>query len=78
MEVSKAFQRILTKQGIQFKLDYKVVAADKSGPTVKVEIESVKNPGTKETVNYRNKNMNIWWIDLKWIFLDFSSMLILY
>jgi len=51
MEVSKAFQRILTKQGIQFKLDYKVIGADKSGPSVKVEIESVKNPGTKETLD---------------------------
>lgn len=50
MEVSKAFQRILTKQGVEFKLEQKVIAADKSGPQIKVEIESVKNPNNKETV----------------------------
>ena len=50
MEVSKAFQKILTKQGISFKLENKVVSADKSGPTIKVDIESVKNPTNKETV----------------------------
>ncbi len=51
MEVSKAFQKILTKQGVQFKLENKVISADKSGPTIKVEIESVKNNANKETVN---------------------------
>ena len=50
MEVSKAFQKILTKQGINFKLENKVISADKSGPTVKVEIESVKDSSKKETV----------------------------
>jgi len=52
MEVSKAFQKILTKQGVQFKLEHKVTGADKSGAQVKVNVESVKNPGTKETVSY--------------------------
>ena len=52
MEVSKAFQKILTKQGIQFKLEHKVIGADKSGAQVKVNVESVKNPGTKETVRF--------------------------
>ena len=52
MEVSKAFQKILTKQGVQFKLEHKVIGADKSGAQVKVNVESVKNPGTKETVIY--------------------------
>ena len=52
MEVSKAFQKILTKQGITFKLENKVVSADKSGPTIKVEIESVKDANKKETVRY--------------------------
>ena len=51
MEVSKGFQKILTKQGLQFKLEHKVLSADKSGSQIKVEIESVKNPGTKSTVN---------------------------
>lgn len=51
MEVSKAFQKILTKQGINFKLENKVISADKSGPTVKVEIESVKDSSKKETID---------------------------
>jgi len=51
MEVSKAFQKILTKQGITFKLENKVVSADKSGPTIKVEIESVKDANKKETLD---------------------------
>jgi dihydrolipoamide dehydrogenase len=51
MEVSKGFQRILTKQGMSFKLDTKVLSADTSSPTsIKVNVESVKNPGTQETV----------------------------
>ena len=51
MEVSKAFQRILTKQGIQFKLDNKVTGADTSGSLIKVNIESAKNAAQKETVS---------------------------
>ena len=50
MEVSKAFQKILVKQGIQFKLEHKVVAADKSGDKIRVDIESVKNPENKSSV----------------------------
>jgi pyruvate/2-oxoglutarate dehydrogenase complex dihydrolipoamide dehydrogenase (E3) component len=51
MEVSKAFQKILTKQGIEFKLEHKVISADKSANSIKVNIESAKNPNAKETVN---------------------------
>ncbi len=51
MEVSKAFQKILVKQGIQFKLEHKVVGADKSGDKIRVDIESVKNPENKSSVN---------------------------
>ena len=50
LEIAKAFQKILAKQGIKFKLETKVVSADKSGSQVKVNIESVKNPSAKETV----------------------------
>ena len=57
MEVSKAFQKILVKQGIQFKLEQKVVAADKSGDKIRVDIESVKNPENKSSVNY---NKSLW------------------
>ena len=53
MEVSKAFQKILTKnEGINFKLETKVVSADASGPTIKVNVESVKDANLKETVTW--------------------------
>lgn len=51
MEISKAFQKILTKQGIKFRLETKVTAAEKIGDKVRVHIESVKTPSQKETVN---------------------------
>ncbi len=51
MEVSKAFQKILVKQGIEFKLDNKVMSADKSGQTIKVQIESAKDSNVKQTVS---------------------------
>ncbi|CAF0714240.1 unnamed protein product [Brachionus calyciflorus] len=50
LEVAKQFQRILAKQGIKFKLETKVTSADKTGSNVKVNIESVKNPNAKETL----------------------------
>ena len=59
MEVSKSFQKILTKQGLQFKMEQKVLSADKSGPQIKVEIESVKNPGTKSTVCFFSSLFNL-------------------
>lgn len=42
-EISKNFQRILTKQGIKFKLSTKVLSASKEGSTIKVAVEGVKN-----------------------------------
>lgn len=42
-EISKNFQRILTKQGIKFKLSTKVLSASKEGGLVKVAVEGVKN-----------------------------------
>lgn len=50
LEVAKQFQRICIKQGIKFKLETKVTGADKSGSNIKVNIESVKNPNAKETL----------------------------
>lgn len=47
-EVAKTFQKILTKQGIQFKLGNKVTGAQKSGGVVKVSIEDAKDPEKKE------------------------------
>jgi pyruvate/2-oxoglutarate dehydrogenase complex dihydrolipoamide dehydrogenase (E3) component len=49
MEVSKAFQRILTKQGLKFKLDTKVIGAEKSDGGIRVNVEEAKG-GNSETV----------------------------
>ncbi len=47
MELSKAFQKTLTKQGIQFKLQQKVMSADVSDPNkILVNIEAVKGGAT--------------------------------
>ncbi|CAG9808604.1 unnamed protein product [Chironomus riparius] len=48
-EVSKSFQKILTKQGMQFKLGTKVMGATRHGDSVTVSVESVKD-GTKEDI----------------------------
>ncbi|XP_068241665.1 dihydrolipoyl dehydrogenase, mitochondrial [Palaemon carinicauda] len=42
-EISKSFQRILTKQGIKFKLSTKVLSAARQGDKVIVSVEGVKN-----------------------------------
>jgi len=49
MEVSKTFQRSLTKQGLKFKLNTKVLSAAKEGDVVKVNVENAKN-GKQETL----------------------------
>ncbi|KAG2149175.1 hypothetical protein DEU56DRAFT_781099 [Suillus clintonianus] len=41
-EVAKQFQKILTKQGIKFKLNTKVLSADKQGGDVIIQTESAK------------------------------------
>lgn len=48
-EVSKAFQKILVKQGLNFKLNTKVTGATKSGNGVIVTVEGVKD-GKKEEI----------------------------
>ena len=48
-EVRKAFQRALTKQGLKFKLGYKVQSATVEGDSVKLEIEAAKG-GKQETL----------------------------
>lgn len=53
-EVSKSFQKILTKQGMKFKLGTKVMGAQKSGGVVKVAIEDAKNSDKKEEVIFNN------------------------
>lgn len=49
-EISKNFQRILTKQGIKFKLSTKVLSASKEGNTIKVAVEGVKNGKVRTTL----------------------------
>lgn len=49
-EVSKTFQRILQKQGLKFKLNTKVMKADKVDGKLHVEVEDVKS-GKKETLD---------------------------
>lgn len=50
-EVAKTFQRILGKQGMQFKLGTKVTGASKSGDNISVAIENVKDPSKKEELS---------------------------
>ena len=50
-EMAKSFQRILTKQGLKFKLGTKVTGAQKSSNgKVIVSVESAKDPNKKEDV----------------------------
>jgi len=49
-EVSKQFQKILTKQGLSFKLGTKVISASKSNGQILVEVENAKDSSKKETV----------------------------
>lgn len=49
-EVSKTMQKIMAKQGLNFKLGTKVTGAEKSGSEIKVSIEDAKDPNKKETL----------------------------
>ncbi len=49
MEVSKQFSKILTKQGLSFKLNTKVLTAERNGSTITVATEGVKD-GKKNEV----------------------------
>lgn len=48
MEMAKNFQRILTKQGIKFKLNTKVMSATKTDAGINVAVESAKDGKTDE------------------------------
>jgi len=51
-EVSKTIQRILTKQGLKFKMATKVLSAENNADgSIKVNVESVKNPDKKESLD---------------------------
>lgn len=47
-EIAKMTQKMLTKQGMKFKLNTKVTAGDDSGEGVKVNVEAAK--GGKEEI----------------------------
>lgn len=49
-EVAKTFQRVLGKQGIKFKLGHRVTGASREGEIIRVSVENVKDPSTKEEV----------------------------
>jgi dihydrolipoamide dehydrogenase len=49
-EIAKSTQKLLKKQGIDFKLNTKVVSGDKSGEKVSLEIDAAKG-GKPETVS---------------------------
>lgn len=49
-EISKMTQKLLKKQGINFKLNTKVISGDTSGDKVKLEVDSAKG-GKPETVS---------------------------
>lgn len=49
-EVSKTMQKVMTKQGLKFKLGTKVTAAKKSGGEIIVSLEDAKDPSKKEDV----------------------------
>jgi pyruvate/2-oxoglutarate dehydrogenase complex dihydrolipoamide dehydrogenase (E3) component len=49
-ELAKATQKILTKQGMKFKLNTKVMKGDDSGEGVKINVEAAKG-GKEELVS---------------------------
>lgn len=50
-EVAKSAQKLLKKQGMNFKLGTKVVSGDASGQNIKLEVDAAKG-GKPETVSY--------------------------
>ena len=57
IEVSKMIQKILTKQGMKFKLNTKVTKGDDSGEGVKINVEAAKG-GKEDIVNLPNFLIN--------------------
>ena len=50
-EIAKNFQKILTKQGLKFKLNTKVTGARREGGGIVVSVEDVKDPSKKDDVS---------------------------
>lgn len=53
-EIAKATQKLLKKQGMEFKLNTKVVSGDKTGDKVKLDVDAAKG-GKPETVSNDTK-----------------------
>lgn len=51
-EVARSLQKILTKQGLKFKLNTKVTGALREGSGIKVNIEDAKDSSKTETVSH--------------------------
>ena len=49
-EIAKLTQKLLTKQGMKFKLNTKVMGGDASGDKIKLQVEAAKG-GKEETVS---------------------------
>lgn len=50
MEVAKSFKNILSKQGMKFKLETKVVGAEDKNGIINVAVESVKDASKRENL----------------------------
>lgn len=55
-EIAKATQKLLKKQGLDFKLNTKVISGDASGDKVKLSVDSTKG-GKEETVSITFANL---------------------
>lgn len=53
LEVSKTFQRTLKKQGLNMKLNTKVMSAQRNGDKIIVSTEGAKDSSQKEEVRLR-------------------------
>ncbi len=58
-EIAKSFQRILTKQGLKFKLNTKVTTATRSAGKIEVGIEAAKG-GNQETVSLLSNYLSLY------------------
>jgi len=60
LEIAKTLQRSLTKQGLKFLLQTKVVGASRQGSNIKVSIEDMKK-GKQEEVRDSASFLLDWW-----------------
>jgi dihydrolipoamide dehydrogenase len=56
-DIAKQTQKILSKQGLKFKLNTKVTAGEVSDSGIKVSVEAAKG-GKEETVSWNEKDFD--------------------